>query len=72
MDAREYGIAAEMLKDLGISAVRLLTNNPEKIVGLQQHGIIVERVPLQTETPDATKAYLAVKKQKMGHLLEVE
>lgn len=71
-DDREYSIAAEILRALGVKAVRLLTNNPEKVKGLEAGGIIVERVPLQPIAPEQTKPYLRVKQQKLGHLLEVE
>lgn len=67
---RDYGIAASMLRSLGISTVKLLTNNPLKIEGLESHGITVtERVPLII-TPNAmNKGYLDTKKESMGHLL---
>jgi 3,4-dihydroxy 2-butanone 4-phosphate synthase/GTP cyclohydrolase II len=59
-----------MLDDLGISTIRLLTNNPQKIRGLAQHGIrITERVPLVVESCSENFAYLDVKRKKMGHLL---
>ncbi|MNI51969.1 Riboflavin biosynthesis protein RibBA [compost metagenome] len=72
-DLRDYGIGAQILKDLGIKKIRLLTNNPRKIKGLEGYGLeIVERVPIQMkENIDNTK-YLHTKKSKLGHLLEFQ
>ncbi len=68
-DLRDYGIGAQILKDLGVSKIRLLTNNPTKIIGLQGYGIeIVERVPIIIEPNSVNKTYLETKKKKMGHL----
>jgi len=70
-DLRDYGIGAQMLVDLGLKKVRLLTNNPTKIVGLQGYGIeIVERVALECRPNEINLGYLKTKKEKMGHLLE--
>ncbi len=70
-DLRRYGIGAQMLVDLGLSKIRLLTNNPRKIVGLSGYGLeVVERVPIQIHPGDFNKKYLRTKKTKMGHLLE--
>lgn len=71
MDLRDYGIGAQILKDLGACKIRLLTNNPRKIVGLEGHGIeIVDRVSIETHAAsDRQKRYLKTKKDKMGHLL---
>lgn len=70
-DLRDYGIAAQMLKALGVQEIKLLTNNPHKISSLEQYGIQVkERVPLQVQPTENNQRYLAVKKEKLGHLLE--
>jgi 3,4-dihydroxy 2-butanone 4-phosphate synthase/GTP cyclohydrolase II len=69
-DLRDYGMGAQMLNDLGIKQIRLITNNPRKIAGLKGYGIeIVERVPLLIEATDYNSVYLATKAKKLGHLL---
>lgn len=71
-DMRDYGIGAQILVDLGVRRIRLMTNNPQKVVGLQSHGLeIVERVPLQTIPTAHNLRYLMTKRTKLGHLLEV-
>lgn len=71
VDLRDYGIGAQILKDLGLSKIRLLTNNPKKIIGLQGYGLqIVERVPIEIPARDSNRDYLKTKKHKMGHLLD--
>ncbi len=71
-DLREYYMADEMLQDLGVKEIRLLTNNPLKIEGLKKHGIkITERIPIQLEVFDETQRYMETKKQKMGHYLNL-
>ena len=71
-DLRDYGIGAQMLVDLGIRRVRLLTNNPRKIVGLEGYGLqIVERVPVETTPHERNAGYLKAKKQKLGHILDI-
>ena len=69
-DLRDYGIGAQILADLGVQKMRLMTNNPQKVTGLSGHGLeIVERIPLQT-TPNAfNRRYLETKRSKLGHLL---
>lgn len=70
-DRRDYGIGAQILRDLGIQKIRLMTNNPKKIIGLNGYGMeIVERVPLQIPARKENARYLSTKKEKMGHLLE--
>ncbi|MCS7013021.1 MAG: bifunctional 3,4-dihydroxy-2-butanone-4-phosphate synthase/GTP cyclohydrolase II [Chloroherpetonaceae bacterium] len=69
-DLRDYGIGAQILVDLGIRKMRLMTNNPKKIVGLEGYGLeVVERVPLVIDSNDINKAYLAAKERKLGHLM---
>ncbi|MCD6337776.1 MAG: bifunctional 3,4-dihydroxy-2-butanone-4-phosphate synthase/GTP cyclohydrolase II [Verrucomicrobia bacterium] len=68
-DLREYGIGAQILLDLGLRSIRLLTNNPRKIVGLHGYGLnVVERVPIRIPPNPYNERYLATKKTKMGHL----
>ena len=70
-DLRDYGVGAQILVDLGIKKMRLITNNPKKIVGLEGYGIkIVERVPVEVQPHDRNIIYLQTKKKKMGHILE--
>jgi 3,4-dihydroxy 2-butanone 4-phosphate synthase/GTP cyclohydrolase II len=69
-DLRNYGMGAQILNDLGVKQIRLITNNPRKIAGLKGYGIeIVDRVPLLIEATDYNSVYLATKAQKLGHLL---
>ncbi|MCI0695596.1 bifunctional 3,4-dihydroxy-2-butanone-4-phosphate synthase/GTP cyclohydrolase II [candidate division KSB1 bacterium] len=69
-DLRHYGIGAQILYDLGIRKIRLLTNNPKKIVGLDGYGLqVVERVPIQVPSNAANERYLETKRNKLGHLL---
>jgi len=71
-DLRDYGIGAQILVDLGLSSIRLLTNNPKKIVGLEGYGLnVVERVPIETVPTPENYRYLKTKRDKMGHLLRV-
>ena len=70
-DLREYGIGAQILAELGLGKMKLLTNNPKKIAGLKGYGLeIVERVPLQIKANKANEFYLRTKKEKMGHIME--
>jgi 3,4-dihydroxy 2-butanone 4-phosphate synthase/GTP cyclohydrolase II len=69
-DLRDYGIGAQILRDLGVRRMRLLTNNPKKIVGLEGYGLeMVERVPIEMPPTGRNRAYLTTKRDKMGHLL---
>jgi 3,4-dihydroxy 2-butanone 4-phosphate synthase / GTP cyclohydrolase II len=69
-DLRNYGIGAQILLDLGLSSIRVLTNNPMKLVGLEGYGLqIVERVPIVPSPSEENRAYLDVKRDKLGHLL---
>lgn len=69
-DLRDYGMGAQMLNDLGVKKIRLITNNPRKIAGLKGYGIeVVDRVPLLIEANDYNSTYLATKAQKLGHML---
>jgi len=71
-DARHYGVAAQVLRDLGVTSVRLLTNNPAKAVDLVEHGVaVVEQVPLVTPANPYNERYLRTKQERMGHLLGV-
>lgn len=70
-DLRDYGIGAQILVDLGVREMRLMTNNPKKIVGLEGYGLkVVERVPIETKPHEKNLIYLKTKKKKLGHLLE--
>ncbi len=72
-DLRQYGIAAAMLKTLGVRSIRLMTNNPDKVEKLTREGITVrERIPLAIEPNPHNKGYLATKARRSGHLLEVD
>jgi 3,4-dihydroxy 2-butanone 4-phosphate synthase/GTP cyclohydrolase II len=69
-DLRDYGIGAQMLVDLGVRKMRLMTNNPKKIVGLEGYGLkVVERVPIEMHPHDRNLVYLKTKKKKLGHIL---
>jgi len=69
-DLRDYGVGAQMLVDLGIETIRLITNNPKKIIGLEGYGLkISERVPIEIAPVEENFRYLSTKKDKMGHLI---
>lgn len=71
-DLRDYGIGAQILADLGLSSIRLLTNNPKKVIGLKGYGLeIVERVPIEIAPLKTNIAYLETKRDKLGHLLNL-
>lgn len=70
-DLRDYTVGAQILADLGLSSIRLLTNNPKKIAGLEKYGLkIAERVPIQVECNKFNKKYMETKKEKLGHIME--
>jgi 3,4-dihydroxy 2-butanone 4-phosphate synthase/GTP cyclohydrolase II len=72
-DLRDYGLGAQILRDLGVRKIRLMTNNPKKIVGLQGYGLeVVERIPIEIKPSRRNLAYLKTKKRKMGHLLTID
>jgi 3,4-dihydroxy 2-butanone 4-phosphate synthase/GTP cyclohydrolase II len=72
-DARDYGLGAQILTDLGLSKIRLLTNNPSKRAGIQGFGLeVVERVPLRVAPNERNRRYLQTKQEKMGHMLGLD
>ncbi|HEC24688.1 MAG TPA: bifunctional 3,4-dihydroxy-2-butanone-4-phosphate synthase/GTP cyclohydrolase II [bacterium] len=72
-DLREYGVGAQILVDLGVGKMRLMTNNPKKIIGLEGYGLsVVERVPIEISPNEINKHYLKTKKEKLGHILKIK
>jgi 3,4-dihydroxy 2-butanone 4-phosphate synthase/GTP cyclohydrolase II len=72
-DLRDYGIGAQILRDIGVGKIRLMTNNPKKVVGLHGYGLdIVERVPLEVESHPLNEKYLRTKRDKLGHLILID
>ncbi|MBN1620490.1 bifunctional 3,4-dihydroxy-2-butanone-4-phosphate synthase/GTP cyclohydrolase II [candidate division WOR-3 bacterium] len=70
-DERDYGIGAQILSDLGLTKIKVMTNNPKKLIGLGSFGLsIVERVPIETQPHDKNIEYLKTKKEKLGHILK--
>jgi 3,4-dihydroxy 2-butanone 4-phosphate synthase/GTP cyclohydrolase II len=70
MDLREYGLGAQILVDLGLKTIRLLTNNPKKIVGLEGYGLeITEQVAIKVKANPHNERYLQTKREKLGHLI---
>ena len=70
VDKRDYGIGSQILRDLGLTKIRILTNNPKKIYGLEGYGLtVVEEVPLKVPAGEHNRKYLETKKSKMGHRL---
>jgi 3,4-dihydroxy 2-butanone 4-phosphate synthase/GTP cyclohydrolase II len=68
-DLRDYGIGAQILVDLGVKNLRLLTNNPKKIVGLEGYGLsVVEQIPIEIPPTESNRRYLDTKRSKLGHL----
>ncbi len=73
MDERDYGVGAQILRDLGISKIRLMTNNPKKRAGLIGYGLeIIENIPLEIKSNEHNKLYLRTKRDKMGHVLKLK
>jgi 3,4-dihydroxy 2-butanone 4-phosphate synthase/GTP cyclohydrolase II len=71
MDLRDYGVGAQILHDLGVRRIRLMTNNPRKIVGIGGHSLeVVEQVPVVAEPNPHNKRYLDTKRKKLGHMLK--
>ena len=69
-DLRDYGVGAQILSDLGVGKIRLLTNNPKKVIGLSAHGLeVVDRVPIEILATEDNRRYLAAKRDKLGHML---
>ena len=69
-DHRDFSLPAEILRQMGIQSVRLITNNPEKVAALETHGVhVVERLSAEVEPTTSSEAYLQVKREKMGHLI---
>ena len=72
-DLRHYGVGAQILVDLGVRKMRLLTNNPKKVVGLDSFGLdLVERVPIITRSTEHNRRYLATKQARLGHMLDID
>ena len=72
-DLRDYGIGAQILVDLGVRKIRLMTNNPRKIIGLEGYGIrVVDRIPIEMKPNMENLGYLKTKKKKLGHLLSIK
>jgi 3,4-dihydroxy 2-butanone 4-phosphate synthase/GTP cyclohydrolase II len=71
-DLRDYGLGAQILRDIGIKKIRLLTNNPKKIIGLEGYGLeITERIPVEIDPVPENLKYLSTKKERMGHILNI-
>ena len=71
-DQRDYGVGAQILRDIGVREMRLMTNNPSKYIALDGYGLeIVERVPLEVPPTESSRAYLRAKREKLGHLLKL-
>jgi 3,4-dihydroxy 2-butanone 4-phosphate synthase/GTP cyclohydrolase II len=69
-DERDYGVGAQILREIGVSKIRLMTNNPVKRIGLESYGLeIVENIPIEVATNPYNEAYMRTKKERMGHTL---
>lgn len=72
-DLRDYGLGAQILKDLGVKSFRLMTNNPKKIIGLEGYGLkITKRIPIEVNPKEENKEYLKTKKSRMDHILKID
>jgi 3,4-dihydroxy 2-butanone 4-phosphate synthase/GTP cyclohydrolase II len=72
-DLRHYGLGAQILKSLGVKRLKLLTNNPKKVVGLEGYGLeILDRVPIEMKANTHNQSYLTTKREKLGHALRIE
>jgi 3,4-dihydroxy 2-butanone 4-phosphate synthase/GTP cyclohydrolase II len=72
-DMRDFGIGAQILRDVGVRKMRLMTNNPKKLIGLEGYGLeIVERVPIEVDACEYNFDYLKTKKEKLGHILNLK
>jgi 3,4-dihydroxy 2-butanone 4-phosphate synthase / GTP cyclohydrolase II len=72
-DSREYGIGYQILSELGLTTIRLLTNNPRKMEGIESYGLtVVEQVPIEVPPNEENRRYLAVKREKLGHTIGVK
>jgi len=70
-DLRHYGVGAQILVDLGVRKLRLLTNNPKKVIGLESYGLeLIERVPIEVPTTNENRRYLETKRSRLGHILD--
>jgi 3,4-dihydroxy 2-butanone 4-phosphate synthase/GTP cyclohydrolase II len=69
-DLRDYKTCAQILSKLGVKSINLMTNNPQKITGLEESGLKVKRIPLEISPTKSNKNYLKAKKEKMGHMLK--
>tara|TARA_Y100000996_G_C22500731_1_gene634328 strand:- start:933 stop:1361 length:429 start_codon:yes stop_codon:yes gene_type:complete len=70
-DLRDYGVGAQILKDLGVNKLVVLTNNPKKLIGLEGHGLEISgRLPIEIKAQKENQGYLRTKKQKLGHILD--
>jgi 3,4-dihydroxy 2-butanone 4-phosphate synthase/GTP cyclohydrolase II len=70
VDKRDYGIGSQILRDLGLRKIRIMTNNPKKIYGIEGYGLsVVEEVPIRIEPSEYNRAYLETKRAKLGHKL---
>ncbi|MCI0678082.1 MAG: bifunctional 3,4-dihydroxy-2-butanone-4-phosphate synthase/GTP cyclohydrolase II, partial [Actinobacteria bacterium] len=73
VDSRDYGVGAQILYDLGVRSMRLMTNNPTKRAGIEGYGLsILEQIPIEAEVNDENRGYLRAKADKLGHVIEID